>query len=246
MVSNTTQSQISSDLVTENAPLHLSIADSLADEIVNNKWEPKTNRKLEDIQKQYGISRTVAREATRLLASLGCVQFQRGTGVIACNPENWDDLNTRVITWKLHSPYRENELRALTELRLVVEPAAAAGCALRGDVEIRYKLGVIGHDMVKAVEENRLAEFHELDIQFHTLLLANSGNPIFAKLSSIVESVLRGRVELNLYPQKPNKEAILNHKKVTQAIMEGDAAAASAAMHDIVAEVNTALGLAAL
>ena len=100
--------------------LHLSIADSLADEIVNNKWEPKTNRKLEDIQKQYGISRTVAREATRLLASLGCVQFQRGTGVIACNPENWDDLNTRVITWKLHSPYRENELRALTELRLVV------------------------------------------------------------------------------------------------------------------------------
>lgn len=100
--------------------------------------------------------------------------------------------------------------------------------------------------MVKAVEENRLADFHELDIQFHTLLLANSGNPIFAKLSSIVESVLRGRVELNLYPQKPNKKAILNHKKVTQAIMEGDAAAASAAMHDIVAEVNTALGLAAL
>ena len=49
MVSNTTQSQISSDLVTENAPLHLSIADSLADEIVNNKWEPKTNRKLEDL-----------------------------------------------------------------------------------------------------------------------------------------------------------------------------------------------------
>lgn len=38
MVSNTTQSQISSDLVTENAPLHLSISDSLADEIVNNKW----------------------------------------------------------------------------------------------------------------------------------------------------------------------------------------------------------------
>lgn len=243
MVSATTQSQNCSDLVNENSPLHLPIADSLAKEILNNNWEPQTNKKLEDIQKQYGISRTVAREATRLLASLGCVEFRRGTGVIACEPDNWDDLNTKVIKWKLHSPYREKELRALTELRLVIEPAAAAGCALHGNVDTRCKIGVIGHEMLRAVNENRLDDFHELDIQFHTLLLANSGNPIFTKLSSIVESVIRGRVELNLYPTQPNKEAILNHQKVTQAIMEANATAAKTAMQYIVNEVNTALEL---
>lgn len=227
-------------------PLHLSIADALAKDIVNHRWELGSTRKLEDIQAQFGISRTVAREATRLLASLGCVKFQRGTGVIACSPEQWNDLNVRVINWKLHSPYRETELRALTELRLAIEPAAAAGCAVRGSIEARSTIAVLGHDMLTAVRENRLNDFHELDLQFHTLLLANSGNPLFAHLSSIVASVLRGRVDMNMYPAQPNQQAIDNHFAVAQAVMAGNATEANNTMRAIVAEVNSALGLAAM
>ncbi|WP_418969194.1 FadR/GntR family transcriptional regulator [Alloscardovia omnicolens] len=231
---------------TQNNPLHLSIADALAHEILNDLWVPGTNKKLEQIQDQYEISRTVAREATRLLASLRCVQFQRGTGVIACAPEDWDDLNTRVISWKLRSPYRHDELRDLTELRLVVEPAAAAGCASRGSIESRTRIAVVGHELIKAAREDRLQDFHALDIEFHASLLENCGNPIFAELSSTVATVLRGRVEINLYPQHPEESALLAHEKVAQAVLTGDAQGAYDAMHDIVSEVNTALGLSAM
>lgn len=229
-----------------NNPLHLSIADALAHEILDGSWQPGSNKKLEQIQEQYDISRTVAREATRLLASLRCVQFQRGTGVIACSPYDWDDLNTRVITWKLHSNLRRAELRYLTELRLAVEPAAAAGCASRGTVEARTHIGVIGHDLIRAAREDRLDNFHALDIEFHAGLLGNCGNPIFAELSSTVATVLRGRVEINMYPQHPEESALSAHEKVAQAVVAGDAHAAYEAMYDIVSEVNTAIGLTAM
>lgn len=227
-------------------PLHVSISNALAREILDGLWVPGKSKKLEDIQQQFDISRTVAREATRLLASLGCVHFQRGVGVIACDPAEWDDMSVRVITWKLHSKYRKDELRVLTELRLAVEPVAAAGCAARGSVTERASIGAIGLDMVKAAHEDKLQHFHLLDIQFHTLILKHSGNPLFADLSVIIETVLRGRVEINLFPVKPVNEALNWHTQVAHAIIAGDDVAASQAMRLIVGEVNTTLGLSAL
>lgn len=229
-----------------NEPLHIYIADALAHQILDDSWAPGSSVTLEEIQTRFSISRTVAREATRLLTSLGCAQFQRGTGVIACPPEHWDDLNSRVISWKLHSSYRKDELRALTELRLAVEPAAAAGCAVRGSIEARTRVAVIGHDMIKAVRESRLDDFHDLDVDFHTSILLHSGNPLFAELSSSVESVLRGRVEINMYPQQPEESALNAHEQVYRAVLNGDGSAAHNAMLDIVNEVNSALGLSAI
>lgn len=229
-----------------NEPLHISIANELADDILSGAWKPGTSKRLDEIQDQFGISRTVAREATRLLSSIRCVQLQRGTGVIACKPDEWDDLSTRVITWKLHSSLREQELRTLTELRLCVEPAAAAGCASRGSVENRARIAALGHELIKAARENRLADFHNLDVQFHTLLLTSSGNPLFAELKTVVEAVIRGRVEIDMYPPQPEEEALHAHERVAQAVLKGDSAAARDAMHDIVAEVNSALDLSTL
>lgn len=229
-----------------NEPLHLSVADQLAREILENVWQPGTSKRLDEIQKQFGVSRTVAREATRLLSSLGCVSSLRGTGFIACTADKWNELSSHVITWKLHSNLRQQELRTLTELRLSIEPAAAAGCAIRGSIEARARIAALGHDLVKAGRENCLDEFHKLDIQFHTQLLESSGNPIFAELKTIVEAVLRGRVEIDMYPPAPEEEALLAHERVAQAVLTGNAAEARDAMHDIVAEVNSALSLSAL
>lgn len=89
-------------------------------------------------------------------------------------------------------------------------------------------------------------DFHALDIEFHAGLLRNCGNPIFAELSSTVATVLRGRVEINMYPQHPEESALSAHEKVAQAVVAGDAHAAYEAMYDIVSEVNTAIGLTAM
>lgn len=92
-------------------------------------------------------------------------------------------------------------------------------------------------------ENGRLDEFHKLDIEFHSLILRNSGNEMFASLSTIIATVLSGRVELHMYPQKPKPEALDAHDAVAQAIWQSSPDNARQAMHRIVDEVAETLQL---
>lgn len=92
-------------------------------------------------------------------------------------------------------------------------------------------------------ENGRLDEFHKLDIEFHSLILRNSGNEMFASLSTIIATVLSGRVELHMYPQKPKPEALDAHDAVAQAIWQSSPDNARQAMRRIVDEVAETLQL---
>src|SRR5680860_1910207 len=74
------------------------------------------------------------------------------------------------------------------------------------------------------------AAFLVLDIEFHRLVLASSGNEMFAKLNSLVAEVLTGRTHYGLMPQHPHNDALQMHVDVASAIQRGDAAAAQTAM----------------
>lgn len=70
--------------------------------------------------------------------------------------------------------------------------------------------------------EAGLAQFHDLDVEFHTLILHESGNELFAALSDTIATVLRGRVELGKYPMKPKSDALDAHDAVADAIAKGE------------------------
>ena len=89
--------------------------------------------------------------------------------------------------------------------------------------------------------EAGLAQFHDLDVEFHTLILHESGNELFAALSDTIATVLRGRVELGKYPMKPKSDALDAHDAVADAIAKGEPERARSAMLDIVDEVARAL-----
>lgn len=89
--------------------------------------------------------------------------------------------------------------------------------------------------------EAGLAQFHDLDVEFHTLILRESGNELFAALSDTIATVLRGRVELGKYPMKPKSDALDAHDAVADAIAKGEPERARSAMLDIVDEVARAL-----
>ena len=180
---------------------------------------------------------TVAREVAKSLETAKVVTVRRCIGLVSQPVEEWDALSTQIIHWKLHSTHRKEQLRTLTELRLAIEPAAAISAARYTPIDVKSRLPLLAAELRHTGENGRLDEFHKLDIEFHSLILRNSGNEMFASLSTIIATVLSGRVELHMYPQKPKPEALDAHDAVAQAIWQSSPDNARQAMRRIVDEV---------
>lgn len=92
-----------------------------------------------EFQRRFDVSRTVAREVAKSLETAKVVTVRRRIGLVSQPVEEWDALSTQVIHWKLHSTHRE-QLRALTELRLAIEPAAATSAARYAPIDVKSRL----------------------------------------------------------------------------------------------------------
>jgi len=224
--------------------LHHGISRTLGIEIIEETWAAGQARTLEEIQSRFGVSRTVAREASRQLESMGLVQTRRRRGLVAQSMGQWNVLDPQLIDWRLHSNRREDQIYSLTQLRLAVEPAAAESAAKLASVHTRARLLPLAAEMRRAGEAGDLLEFMKFDIEFHRLLLKASGNELFAALSDLVAVVLQGRTELGLMPSQPKPEALAGHEAVAEAIFRGDPVAARAAMQDILDEVRSVFSAA--
>lgn len=222
--------------------LHHRISRELGIEIIDGLWAPEQARTLEDVQSRFGVSRTVAREASRQLESMGLVRTRRRLGLVAQPIEEWSVLDPLLIDWRLHSSRREEQIYSLTQLRLAVEPAAAESAARFASIHIRARLLPLAAEMRRTGEAGQLHDFMKFDIEFHSLLLKSCGNELFAALSDLVAVVLQGRTELGLMPAQPKPEALAGHEAVAEAVFKGDPDAARNAMQAILDEVRQAFG----
>lgn len=176
---------------------------------------------LEDLERSYGASRSVIREAIRVLESMGLVVSRRRVGVVIQAPSEWNLYDPQVISWRLASTGRASQLRSLTELRMAIEPEAARLAAIRSPLANASDLVGLSGRLWAAGEAGDQAQFLSLDIQFHRLVLASSGNEMFAKLDTLVGEVLAGRTNYGLMPEHPHQEALQLHIDVASAIQRG-------------------------
>ncbi|PSK97812.1 GntR family transcriptional regulator [Murinocardiopsis flavida] len=196
---------------------------------------------LDRLERDYGVSRTVAREAVRVLESMRLVVSRPRTGVRVLPREEWSVFDPQLIRWRLAGPDRMDQLRSLTGLRAAVEPVAAAAAAQRATAPQRARLTDLNRRMAAFGEAGDLDSFLRLDIEFHRMILELSGNEMFAGLSDVVAEVLRGRTAHDLMPDHPRPEALRLHAHVASAIDSGLPSVADAAMRAIVTEVVEAL-----
>jgi DNA-binding FadR family transcriptional regulator len=232
-----------SDVVVFDAkePMNRTISRTLAVDILDGRWKVGDAITLEDIQDRFGVSRTVARETAKSLESVHAVSVRRRVGLIARDISEWAALDSQVIKWKLSSGRRREQLLSLTQLREAVEPLAAGLAATKAPLDVRAMMPLLADEMKQAADAGKLDRFHELDITFHSLLLKNSGNDMFSALSDTISTILKGRVELGLYPRTPRPEAMVAHIAAAHGVWKGDSAEARDSMRSIVEEVADAI-----
>ena len=86
-----------------------------------------------ELAEQFGVSRQAVREALKVLAAKGLVTSRRRAGTFVVPRANWNLLDPDVIAWHPPEKFSPAFLRDIIELRRLIEPAAAAFAAERGE-----------------------------------------------------------------------------------------------------------------
>lgn len=213
--------------------IHGSIARSLGIAIVSGKYQPGDvlNNEI-DASEQLQVSRSAYREAIRILAAKGLVESRPKTGTRVSARTRWSLLDPEVLAWFFESEPSEAFLQELYELRMIVEPAAAALAAERRDdaqlERMRAALVAMQHHTL-ATEAGRAA-----DRDFHDTVLGAANNAPLFTLSSSIGAAVRWTTIFKQRDRELARDPMPEHWKVFDAIAAGRGDQARQAMEKLV------------
>lgn len=209
--------------------LSAELADTLGQRIRNQEYPPGTKLPKEmAIMDEFGVSRTVVREAISHLQAAGMAETRHGIGTFALLPED-NGL------FRVH-PDQISTLRdtiALLELRIGLETEAAALAATRRTEENLAKMQQALIAFKASIEAGQNAV--QADFQFHTeIALATQNNHFIQFMALLGERVIpRSRLspsnDLTPARQAYLQRVHLEHESIFNAILHQDVDAARAA-----------------
>jgi len=214
--------------------LHGHLLTALGTAIVSGEHPPGQVLTLEGVSAAHGVSRSVAREAIRVLESMGMVESRRRVGITIQPAQKWNVFDPWLIRWRLLAGDRAAQLVSLSELRRGFEPAAAALAARRADPHQCRIMAAAVSDMVVHGRSGDLEAYLLAEATFHQTMLEATGNEMFLALNGIVAEVLTGRTQ-------HDPAAIELHDQVARAIRLRDEEAAERAMRAIIDEAVSAV-----
>jgi DNA-binding FadR family transcriptional regulator len=217
--------------------LHARIVDELGRLIVDGVFGAERPIVPEDVGRRFQASRTVVREALRVLESKGMVAARPRVGTWTLPPEAWDAIDPDVISWRVHGPDRAHHLRELLELRLMIEPQAARMAARHRRPEELSAMAAAYELMADAVDRHDIEAFQDADREFHAALIRASGNAIIAQLQGPVVVALDARGELMEVPGNASASALVLHSRVLTMVLAKNADGAESACHRLLETV---------
>lgn len=177
-----------------------------------------------ELASQFSVSRTVVREAIRHLVAKGMVDVKPRAGTRVRPKSSWNLLDEDVVSWTFEAGVSIGDFVELTEVRSVLEPAAAEIAARRGSPEAKQKISDAYQRMVSCVEKPH--EFAHADAQFHMEILQACENRYLTALRNILFAGLLSSIHKTNADSRMNKASLPYHRRVEKAIVAGDTAAA--------------------
>ena len=184
-----------------------------------------------ELVEQFGISRTVVREAMKCLAGKGLVEIKTRVGTRVRAPQDWHHTDTDVMVWYYETGPSAEIMRSIRDLRRVLEPEATARAASRGTEADLQRIGRAYQAMADNLGDPIATA--DADLEFHTAIFAATQNMIYAQLIDLIALAIYANRTISA----PNevtahqKRSLPHHKDVLDAILARDPEAASAASH---------------
>jgi len=189
-----------------------------------------------ELMERFGVSRTVLREALRTLAGKGMIQPKARIGTRVRDKADWNLFDADVLVWHARVGFDAEFLTYLSEMRLALEPEAAALAARRRTpLQLQHLYGWV--EKMGAHNVSR-TDFVDADLNFHLTVAAAAGNPFLRSISTLIEVALVALLTDSSPVDEPlgHARSVAAHRAIADAIARREAEAASAAMRGVVEE----------
>lgn len=184
--------------------------------------------------RDYEASRPVLREAVKMLTAKGLLAARPRRGTWVQPEQRWNLLDPDVLGWLLQRRFSRPLLIEFTQLRLAVEPGAAA---LAASVAGREEKLAISRAIERMQAADRGADDPlDSDIAFHVAVLRASRNRFFAQLTGFSATALRFSIRMTNRHRGVRLASVADHQKVAEAIIAGNARDAGEAMRRLIQE----------
>lgn len=208
--------------------------DSLGRAIVTGAYEGKVFPTEAGLAEQHGVSRSVTREAVKMLTAKGLLSARPRQGTVVQPAAMWNLFDTDVLRWLLERQFSLDLLRHFNQLRVAIEPEAAALAAVFGEDDDRLAIAAGLARMVAA--ERGEDEPLDADIAFHVAVLRASKNPFYTQFRDVVTTALHTSIRFT-NRIKGRTASIADHAAVATAIEARDPEAARVAMRRLIGDV---------
>jgi DNA-binding FadR family transcriptional regulator len=214
--------------------LHGQVVHALGRQILSGRVRPGD---VLPLQLGVPVSRTVLREAVKVLAAKGLVEARPKTGTRVRARQDWNLLDPDVLAWQQEdAASAASFLKKITEVRLIVEPAAAALAAQRARPGELLLIERAYRDMEAALAE-RTADyetFDQADMRFHQAIVRACGNDLLQQMAQVVYSGLWVSFQATSRLPGKAKASLPKHRAILDSIRKRNAPRAHEAMRRLV------------
>lgn len=187
------------------------------------------------LEEELGVSRTVVREALRVLAAKGMVDARPKRGTFVRPREDWALLDGDLLRWQALNHSDDAFLDNLAEVRAIVEPAGARLAAERRNDDdldaLRAALDVLADPDAQA------DDVIQADLAFHRALLFSAHNELLQQMELVIETGLQAR-DLLVHGQGTWADSVPAHRAVFDAVAAADVDAAERAVRDLLEQAD--------
>ena len=213
--------------------------------LAHGRFRPGERLPREDqLAERFGVSRTVVREAMRVLSARGLVEVRQGSGTRIAPYERWHLLDPALLFELMQSGRHSDLVLELTELRRIFEGEAAALAAARRSEGDLARLAELCAAMPKALHDAE--QYTALDVEFHDNVLTAAHNRLLREalmpLTAVLYSARRLTNQHYIAAHSEGARAsLISHRRIHQRIVQAHPAAARRAMIAHIAEFEADL-----
>jgi len=200
--------------------LHGQIVEQMGVRIVGGAYPAGAPLFAEQLEREFDVSKTVVREALKVLAAKGLVESRQKRGTVIRPREAWNLLDGDVLRWQGREPPNFVFLENLAEVRGIVEPAAARLAAARRTQEDLDELESALGAMADAKQDPDAMV--AADLRFHRALLDAAHNEVLSRMEVILAAGLQVRDRF-VHHGEHGSDPMPAHRALLAAVQEGDA-----------------------